>query len=488
MKVKINKIQPSLDHEKIYQINDIDDLKESIQELGLLEKIVVTKNMHVLSGHRRLLAIKQLGYTEVDVDISDVSSDNEPLALISYNKHRVKTYSEMLNEVNYLKAIWGMKRGRKSKADTKGSGGKLDPVNTRKKIAEKTNISEGNLSKLEYIQKLEPKLIVEMDRGKLSLNQAHLALKKNEENKKIKNISDSFPTTITRDNYKIFNKSSADLSDLEKESIQLIFTSPPYYKIRKFTNDENELGAESSSEDFVQNLANHIHSSHKVLKPEGSLFLNLGDSYENKMLLSIPHRVMLELVSRGWILRNTIIWKKKSPLCFSSKDGLTPSYEFIFHLVKSKKYYYKEILMPLKNQSVNVAVTYRKSEKTNFVDNAQVIINGLKEGKKLEDYWTEDIVQTASSNKSIIKKYGNIDHPATFPELISIMPILQTTKPGDIVLDLFSGTGTTSAVALKLGRKTIAYELNPNYNKLQEERFNDAIETYNTLPIVDIAA
>jgi site-specific DNA-methyltransferase (adenine-specific) len=268
----------------------------------------------------------------------------------------------------------------------------------------------------------------------------------------------------------------------------MIFTSPPYWNKRTYSNNENELGAEKTSEEYVQRIVEHLHKSYRVLKEKGSFFLNIADTFYDKCLLSIPHRVMLELVNRGWILRNSIVWKKKNNLPFTTKDNLTSSYEFIFHLVKSNNYYYNEVFTPKKDQSTSVKISSRKNGRNCMADNAKVIIAGLKTGKKLEDFWTEDIVTTATANQSAVKKYGGKHHAAPFPELISIMPILQTTKPGDIVLDLFSGSGTTSAVALKLGRKTIAYESDPTHNQLQVNRFEDAIKDYNNTHKANIAA
>ena len=103
----------------------------------------------------------------------------------------------------------------------------------------------------------------------------------------------------------------------------------------------------------------------------------------------------------------------------------------------------------------------------------------MKDGKKLEDYWTEDTVMTAGANQSIAKKYGGADHPAPFPFEIVTLPILQTSKPGDVVMDIFSGTATVGEVAILLGRKYVGYEFNPNHNEIQTKRLDDAIKVYN---------
>ena len=298
--------------------------------------------------------------------------------------------------------------------------------------------------------------------------------------KKIRNIKNVLPTTISTSSYTIYNESSDDLSKLNDNSIQTIVSSPPYWQMRSYTEVSDELGSEKTSEQFVQRMANHLHACHRVLKDEGSFFLNLGDSFADKNLQNIPHRVVIELQRKGWILRNTIIWKKTNRLPATATDNLTPSYEFIFHLVKTKTYYFNPVLVPVQSTSKKgVNIITLKDATFNESNFGHICINGLSEGKKLEDFWTEDTVLTAGVNQKVNQKYGIFDHPAPYPVDICILPILQTSRPGDVVLDVFSGSGTTGEAALLLGRKYVGYEFNPNFNEGQKRRLDDAIKTYN---------
>ena len=485
MKTKLGKLKISPFHSKVYQTNDIEDLVESIKELGLLEKIIVKSDMTIISGVRRFLALEKLGITETDVEIKDVQEEDENLVVISHNKHRIKTNREKLNEARYLKMIWRQRRGRKSEAEKLQIDANEEPVDTRKDICEVLGLSAGNLVKLEYINKFKPELIDQIDKGNITINQAHHAIVKHEQEKKVIDLNANLPEVISNDYYKIVNKTSADLTDIDDETVQMVFTSPPYWQKRVFTNDINELGAEKTCEEFVQRMSDHLHACYRVLKQDGSFFLNLGDTFFDKHLMSIPHRIQIELSKRGWLCRNSIVWKKSNVLPTCTLDNLTSSYEFIFHLVKSKNYYYNEIFTPqISNPKSNlVGIMKRKSANDNYMDYGKVYVAGLKGTKKLEDFWSEDIVSTATANQSAVKRYGGTDHPAPFPADICIMPILQTTKPGDIVLDLFSGSGTTGEVALLLGRKYIGYELNPSYNTLQVARLDDAVKKYNQAEI-----
>ena len=476
MKVDISELKINPFHSSIYQYEDIEDLVEDIKERGLLEKIVVNENRFIISGVRRFLALKELDYKEVDVVIKEGKEIDEKLLTISFNKQRIKTCREKLEEARRYKELWGKRRGRKS--GNKKTVNAI-PVDTRKKICKRLNMSAGNLSKLEFIDKINKDVIGEIDKGKISIEQAYQTLKKNQEVKKIRNIEKVLPTTISNSTYTIFNESSHDLSKLKDKSIQTIMTSPPYWQICSYTEVANELGSEKISEEFVQKMTNHLHACHRVLKDEGSFFLNLGDKFVNKNLQNIPHRIVIELQKKGWILRNTIIWKKINKLPGTSTDNLTCSYEFIFHLVKSKNYYFNPVLVPI--QSVGekgVKIIKLKDAKFKESNYGHIHISGLSEGKKLEDYWTEDTVMTAGVNQKVNQKYGIFEHPAPYPIDICILPILQTSRPGDVVLDMFSGSGTTGEAALLLGRKYVGYEFNPNFNEGQVRRLDKANDTY----------
>ena len=128
------------------------------------------------------------------------------------------------------------------------------------------------------------------------------------------------------------------MDEVKDGSVDLIFTSPPYWNKRTYDDESSGLGNEKSPKEYVENLVSHFRDSKRVLKDTGSFFLVLGDTYLNKNLQNIPHRVTIGLQDEGWILRNTIIWKKTNPKPVSSKDNLSPSYEFIFHLVKTHQY------------------------------------------------------------------------------------------------------------------------------------------------------
>ena len=130
-----------------------------------------------------------------------------------------------------------------------------------------------------------------------------------------------------------------ELQALEPESVHSCMTSPPYWNLRDYGHDD-QLGLEADSDDYVQNIADVMDEVKRVLRPDGSLWLNLGDTYDDKNLQQIPARVALELQQRGWILRNRVTWAKPNPMPQSVKDRLNDTTEAVFHFVPNREYWY----------------------------------------------------------------------------------------------------------------------------------------------------
>jgi DNA modification methylase len=130
-----------------------------------------------------------------------------------------------------------------------------------------------------------------------------------------------------------------ELKSLPSESVHMCMTSPPYWNLRDYGVD-GQLGQEDTAEEYVTNIATVFDEVKRVLRDDGSLWLNLGDTYKNKDLQQIPARVALELQDRGWILRNRVTWAKPNPMPQSVKDRLNDTTEAIFHFVKERDYWY----------------------------------------------------------------------------------------------------------------------------------------------------
>ena len=280
---------------------------------------------------------------------------------------------------------------------------------------------------------------------------------------------------------------------IEDKSIQCVVTSPPYWGLRDY-GDENQLGLEPTPEQYAHNLVKVFRKVKEKLKDDGTVWLNIGDSYygssgggggatgsdlsgkrkmskkihkkaegvKPKDLVGIPWLVAFALREDGWYLRSDIIWAKPNPIPESVKDRPTRAHEMIFLLTKKPDYYYdyeaarEELLAENKQGSNKAQQAVGLDGKERKIPRKLVLSN--QKGKNSRTVWFINIQPLRNA------------HIAVFPQEIPERCIKAGTRPGDIVLDPFSGSGTTCLVASRLGRNSVGIELNEDFLRLSEER------------------
>lgn len=290
--------------------------------------------------------------------------------------------------------------------------------------------------------------------------------KKKTANKNVKNRPDNEMRIaelqiLTGDNRKL-------LAQLPAESVQCCVTSPPYWGLRDYEH-VSQIGAEPTPEQYIVNLVEIFCEVRRVLRKDGTLWLNVGDGYarnggtgncgpnaivgntkkliqkrnckvpkcwglKDRDLMGLPWRVAFALQADGWVLRSRITWVKKTAMPESVKNRPTNATEEIFLMSKAPNYYYNS--------------------------------NGLREatGANLRNFWI--LGPDTSSN----------GHPAAFPRELARRCILLGSRADDTILDPFGGSGTTGVAAKETGRKAILIELNPKYSKISKERVRYAIQ------------
>lgn len=240
--------------------------------------------------------------------------------------------------------------------------------------------------------------------------------------------------------------------------VDLVLTSPPYFNLRDY-GVAGQLGLEAAPEDYVEGLLAVLRECRRVLKPTGSLYLNLGDTYRDKSLLGIPWRVALALTREGWLLRNAIIWHKPYGLPSPIKDRLTNAYEFIFHFTRPRDYYFDldAIRVPVKGTYRDGVPTRRPPSGRRHRPGVPVAGNFRPHplGKNPGDVWS--IGPEVRPKRYIVP--GATAHFAPYPEALCERPIRAASPPRGIVLDPFMGSGTTALVARRLGRHFLGIEI-----------------------------
>ena len=261
----------------------------------------------------------------------------------------------------------------------------------------------------------------------------------------------------------------ARLRDLEDQSINTCITSPPYWGLRNY-EEEGQIGLENTPEEFVENLVQVFREVKRVLRDDGTVWLNLGDSYlPNKQLGGIPWRVAFALQADGWYLRQDIIWHKPNCTPESVKDRCTKAHEYIFLLSKSPKYYYD-------NEAVKedcVGKDERKWADT-YENVGNITQDNTNAGIKRTKRYSKDgnFKRNRRSVWTVTTKAFKGSHFATFPMDLIEPCVLAGCPEGGTVLDPFGGAGTTALVANKHNRNAILIELNQDYIDLTRERLN----------------
>ena len=284
------------------------------------------------------------------------------------------------------------------------------------------------------------------------------------------------------------------LTNIPDNSVDMCVTSPPYYNLRDYKNS-GQIGAENTVKDFVENLCKVFDEIHRILKPTGSCWVNIGDTYDKKRLLQVPSRFEIAMCDRGWHLRNEIIWSKPNPQPISSKDRFWSNHEKFFWFVKDvKKYYFNRDAILVPQAEISIRRMFSKNNMSKRKDfNASskegFAISSNSQDKHYARMREEMGIDKEFNYEELIKSgkcptrpdfdTWNVPsvtykgaHFAVYPPELIEKPILSCCPEQGIVIDPFMGSGTTGEVAKLNNRKYIGLELNPEYAILANERIS----------------
>lgn len=320
------------------------------------------------------------------------------------------------------------------------------------------------------------------------------------------------------------------LRTLPASSVDMCMTSPPYWGHREY--DTGGIGQEPTYPAYIASLIAILDEVRRVLKPEGSLWLNLGDTYRDKSLIGVPWRVAIALIDEGgWMLRNDVVWNKVKGAPDQSKDKLRNIHEYVFHFVKQRSYFYDVDAIRLKPRSSSVVngsvvsatgvtgIRYKRqielstsltpSEKVAALDGLNNILEDVR-AQRISDFRMVIRGQQRATHSDSVKLSGRAKelqtkgfyflkyHPngskpsdvwdivpedtqkrdahfAPYPVDLCRIPILATCPKGGTVLDPFCGTGTTLLAASALGRNGIGIDVSPTYADMTKSRLADML-------------
>ncbi len=323
----------------------------------------------------------------------------------------------------------------------------------------------------------------------------------------------------------LIQANSSHTLPLRDNSVQCIITSPPYYALRNYGVD-GQLGLEADWREWLDNMVAVFMECHRVLRPDGVLWLNVGDKYcsnggrgmgrsliragrahqqqnldkgqaepgfKYKDAMLLPHRLAIALQERGWYVRQTIVWHKPTAMPESVKDRPVSSHEYVFLMAKSGRYYFDQAAMiepvtggahPGDSRPFHTKNDLKRQRLIRFpggwavgATDHRILPDGERNLKSNTSKGTARIkpanLRKRRSVWTVTSQPFSGAHFATFPPRLIEPMLLASTRPGDIVLDPFAGAGTVGLVAERHGRQWVGLELKWDYIQMAKQRIED---------------
>ena len=443
-----------------------EEIRNNIREFGLLTPLLVNFDYEIISGNLRHQIALDLGLEEVPVVFIDAPEEMKAVLSVSSNQFRVKSMVEIAFEIRFYDEYYSVGRGRRTDLSPQ-----MKVVKDEKDTAYKS-IGQYKVNKIKSIEKkvielhgnnieLLNKELSKIDKDETTLNELDKKLDRELLKKNNEFAVPSHYEYIT-EKVKIYNSSCGDLFHLEDESIQTVITSPPYFQMRNYGIGKKQLGLEKDVLNFINNLCVLFEDTKRVLKEEGSLFVNINDCVIDGQYQSVPEFFLIEMRRRGWRYVDQYLLLKTNAQFTQGKRSVR-NYEPIFHFVKNADYFFNDTWL------------------SEFVDEKNSISMGtkMKYPKLVSGLdFRDNILKSAASNtldlrNKCLETGFLMEHSATFPLSLPLIFVLSTSKPGDTILDMFNGTASTGEISVLTNRKYVGYELNPQFVMASEVRLSE---------------
>ncbi len=461
--IEPEKLQVNQYHSLLYGNNEaIDPILECSVELeGIKEPLIITKSFIIISGVLRWRIATKLKLNLIPVIFSELECETL-LAVITHNQQRQKSITQRLREYQFLKKEYLVGRGYRSDLD-------IDKTNDKSlsQLQKMVQLSASSISRLEKIESLidvkytpeeKTKILGKLNTGEASISGLLTSLRGDdpiisEDTKPFNNGK------YQKGKVLLLNKSCEDLTDLEDNSVQVVLSSPEYYKLRKYGNGKEELGHEASVNLYLNKLIHLINGIKPKLKKNGSVIINISDTIINGEYSLIPEKFVTKMVEQDWRVHSVLIWSKQNPPYTNNTIRPTPCNEFIYQFYLEDKPHYDSSWVRESPEDIK-NIVYGDT----MIPNKKV---NLRSFWRFEDEVIETNVNNISHQKNALKSANSIlTHPAMMNELVAKI-LLKTfvRNEGGVVVDLFNGANTLGLCCEELfdGVDFIGYEINPSY-------------------------
>ena len=479
MKTEISPLKLSVhDHILEMKVNvDYSSMEASLKLFGFKDPIKVVgfeDEYQIIDGYRRWMAAQSLGIKKVPIVVVDTS--NVKLESILSNSTQDRTALEIVLSIRCVLDELGSSQGKKRELI---EGLEEEDLTNRFTMVSKIlglNLSSVQLRKYITIDDfdkdpsnpLTESLIDRIDLGDLSVSRADNIVKRLTEECKLNNELDTqLKCPIISKEYEIYNMDNKmAYTKIEDNSIDLYYFSPDYLGIENYRNvpKEDQIGS-LDLDNYVDELVNQSLSFIKdKLKDTGVCIINVDDVIINNQSQAIPQRITLKMISGGVKFIQEVKWGKSNPTPLSNFKGFQPSTESILIFAKDEK---KFIWNEYRNLNLDDQIILKQTINKTYVDSPNKRMADVLNDELVNDFFKTSVFQ----NSEFRDIDPNYKHQAPQNEKIPLFFILFFTKPGMKVCDLYGGSGTTGAAALKNGRSAVMFDLDPVNIEFMEKRF-----------------
>jgi DNA modification methylase len=494
----------------LFTTQPVDDLIYSMKQEGQLVPIHITSDGHIIDGYRRVQALNSLGLSTILVTIREKKPTIYDRILL--NQYRIKTTEDQIMELKFLFKKFPKSQGAKStngevyRRDELISGGLNCRFKGDKVISKLENIISYDLPGdillkgiLEKGWKVDTcndfistnhkkdlrgnygftKRLVD---GQISVSEANKFITEMEGlSKGANNITFKIPERGS-----IYNMNCIDLAKLDEHhsSVDLIFTSPPYYKLRAYqSNEPYQLGHERTAKEYCENLANIIQGLVPVLKKSANVMINIGETYFEGKGYGIPFLLQQAIQNNtSLIYHDTLIWSKPNPKPQneSIKRPINNVEYILWFVVNSKEAKYNLLKYPDENRSPKLTKGARDIDQFGNVYRGNLTISKpyRKIFSHLQQQEIENIIKCTVGQNHEIFKISSSGHPAIMSTMLPVVPILMTTNETDCVFDPFAGSNVVGRVAQLLNRRSLSTELSHMYYSIGCEMLREGVAEY----------
>ena len=506
--VKVSSLVDVPEFKSYYSEQPIAELVESIQNDGLKIPIIISSENEIIDGYRRVAALKELGIEDVEVLVDEVRPALDERVL--RNMYRKKT---SMDEVNEMKTIFQRYPKRQGK---RNNGHPYSRVEQISKALNQRWKDDSVLNKLEFVlnndleNNLLSKSIIEkkadvehcyeflkntqpidakgkygytdkLIKGELTVSDTNKLTKKRYE------LENEFKTTfIIPEKCNSFNINCVEVGKMDKHkgSVSLLFTSIPYFILRKYQNgDPNQLGHEKTKEEYCSNVANIIKELIPTLKETANIMINIGETYEDGVGYGIP-QLLKETIEKNTTLiyKDLIVWSKRNPKPQNEKV-MRPvnNVEYIlWFVVNPKVSKYNLITFPVPGKEIKISKGVKDVDNRGIVWGKRLSLTNPygKIYTHMKEQEVENIIECIVGKNHDVYRISQEGHPAIMSAMLPVIPILMTTDEGDVVFDPFAGSNVVGRMTCLLNRVALSTELSQHYYKIGCKMLESGVDDF----------